>query len=143
MNKRRQKRKTIGTILELIGILSWFLMPAAIIFYSYLSNNRPTSPENAMCVEICNHGRLFYITPSESIIFSCLFFGGGIGFAVLTVLGAFIQGKEPFKEGLDLPISSELKNKAKKIIFKVATLILFLLLCFLLWIWISLIRLGA
>ena len=139
MREQLSKRKTIGRILEWLGFLSWFAAVAGIMFYLHLANNRPTSPANLMCVELCDHGRWFYVTPYESIIYHGLFFGGAIVFAVLTFTGSLLQGKDPFKGegGLKLSI------KAERILFKIAGVILFLSLCFLLWIWVSLIRLGA
>src|SRR2546425_8999725 len=42
---------------------------------------------------LCEHGHVFFVTPSQSVVFYGLLVGGGVAFMALMLTGKFFQGK--------------------------------------------------
>jgi hypothetical protein len=69
----------------------------AISFYGpHLLRTSPTVPDELHCIEERDHGYIYYITPTESMIFYSLMFTGGSGFVVFIHLGAYFLRRYPF-----------------------------------------------
>lgn len=95
--KRGGLRKLCQSLL-LFAVMAWLAMPASFVYFYYLHKISPQTPSDINCIEMHDHGYVFYITPGQNVAFYCLLCGGGILFLISILLWQFVS-KRGFQGG--------------------------------------------
>jgi hypothetical protein len=91
MASASEKKHKIVAAMHLFGFLAWLAMPAAFAYYYHLLRISPQASDEFHSIRLCEHGHVFYVTPSQSAVFFGLLFGGALLSLALMLTGDHLQ----------------------------------------------------
>jgi hypothetical protein len=88
----RQKSQKLGQLFQLLAFIGFLLAVASWPYHYHLRTTSPQTPDDVYCVYLCDHSYVFYVKPSQYLIYHYLQFVGAILFFGLGLTGHYLRG---------------------------------------------------